>query len=833
MADKRSTNAKKTSKTKNRTKDTQQRTKGSFFHWPDSTRAVVGFLLGCLLLLSVLYSFFACCSFFFTGGMDQSFIAGSWVDRADGAIVAPPVHNLCAATGAHISHWLINEQFGLGSFFLLFLLASVALKLMGFDKVEGSRIRLNLVNRTILSIALCLFVSLLMGWVTDLFLSDGYILWGGKHGAVWSAKLSSYIGVPGMLLLFVSIAVVISIFYSTENIRRYRKLAKLKPVKAVLSDSETSQGPTLTEEFDPAETSEVMAHKVDEDTEPNEVDLPLTDLDEREQAQEVTAVSDEDETTEVDTPMVAEKIELDGFEIEIAKGEEMCEPIQESAKEEAGVWMQLKSYTIPSIDLLEDAQDQAPQYDQREIEYNKERIINTLDSFKIKVTMAKVTVGPTITLYEVIPEPGIKISRIRSMEDDIAMSLKSEGIRIIAPMPGKGTIGIEVPNSQPRTVPMRSVLASKKYQESKFELPIAIGKTITNEVFMFDLTKMPHLLIAGATGQGKSVGLNAMIASLLFKKRPEELKFLLVDPKMLEFSLYEGIERHFLAKLPDAENAIVTDMSLVVPTLKSLCVLMDERYKLLTKARVRNVMEYNELYKAKKLSPIEGHRFMAYIVLIIDEFADLIMTAGKEVEMPITRIAQKARAAGIHMVIATQRPTTDIITGVIKANFPARIAFKVFSSVDSRTILDQNGANQLVGRGDMLFNQGKETVRLQCALMDTPESETLVERIEVQESFTSAYLLPEAPSEKEERLVGSSPQDLDPMFAEVAHMVVSTQLGSTSNIQRRFNIGYNRAGRLMDQLEMMGIVSPQDGSKPRQVLVQDEARLEAILNDNN
>ncbi|KGN88832.1 cell division protein FtsK [Porphyromonas crevioricanis] len=823
MANRQNTGRKKINSNKGKSRDTQKSKRGKGFKWPVSEGSITGFIVGCVLVFLALYGFLACCSFFFTGGMDQSLV----IDRG----LAQPTevesaHNICSTMGARLSHWLINDQFGLGSFFLLFLLLSIGAKLIGFDKIENSRFKINLVSRIIFSSVMCVYISLLMGWITNRFLGDGFILWGGAHGSLWAGKLDGYIGVPGMLLLLSSLAIVISVFYSTENIRRYRSLAKL-------GNKKTSPVGSIEETELPIED----LFGAGENQKKESLETDFTELDSSHYSGEVDKLKGistiEESSIQSASPQMApipEKMQIDGVEIEIAKGEEPCDLSDiEAEQEKAGRWMHLRSYTIPSVELLNEPEDSAPQYDQKEIEYNKERIISTLDSFKIKVSMAKVTVGPTITLYEVIPEPGIKISRIRSMEDDIAMSLKSEGIRIIAPMPGKGTIGIEVPNSQPRTVPMRSVLASKKYQESKFELPIAIGKTITNEVFMFDLTKMPHLLIAGATGQGKSVGLNAMIASLLFKKRPEELKFVLVDPKMLEFSLYEGIERHFLAKLPDAEHAIVTDMSMVVPTLKSLCVLMDERYKLLTRARVRNIKEYNELFKAKKLSPLQGHEFMSYIVLIIDEFADLIMTAGKEVEMPITRIAQKARAAGIHMVIATQRPTTDIITGVIKANFPARIAFKVFSAVDSRTILDQNGANQLVGRGDMLFNQGKETIRLQCAFMDTPESEQLVEKISMQESFGSAYLLPEAPVEKEERVVSGSHQELDPMFAEVARMVVSTQLGSTSNIQRRFNIGYNRAGRLMDQLEAMGIVSAQDGSKPRQVLIQDEMRLEAIL----
>ena len=450
------------------------------------------------------------------------------------------------------------------------------------------------------------------------------------------------------------------------------------------------------------------------------------------------------------------------------------------------------------------------------------------------VTPHKATVGPTVTLYEVIPDSGIKVSRIKTMEDDIAMSLKSEGVRIIAPMPGQGTIGIEVPNSSPQTVSMRSILASRKYKEQleKMELPIGIGKTITNEPFIFDLAKMPHLLVAGATGQGKSVGLNALITSLLYSKRPEELKFVMVDPKMLEFAVYEEIERHFLAKLPDADRAIITDMSKVVATLNSLCVEMDNRYRLLQGAgrTVRNIREYNEQVRSGELRRIDGHELLPYIVLIVDEFADLMMTVGKEVEQPIARLAQKARAAGIHMVIATQRPSTDVITGLIKANFPARIAFKVFSMVDSRTVLDSPGANQLIGRGDMLFYQGKDMIRVQCAFMDSPETEAIVEHISQQESTGAAYELPEYIPEGEDAGTKTfSASEKDSLFDEVARMVVQTQVGSTSNIQRKFNIGYNRAGRLMDQLEGAGIVGPQEGSKPREVYIKDQMSLDQLL----
>ena len=463
---------------------------------------------------------------------------------------------------------------------------------------------------------------------------------------------------------------------------------------------------------------------------------------------------------------------------------------------------------------------------------NQKRIKQTLESFGISIASIKATVGPTITLYEVIPDTGVRISKIKNLEDDIALNLSALGIRIIAPMPGKGTIGIEVPNKDPQIVSMQSVIATRKFQESKYDLPVVLGKTITNEIFMFDLCKMPHLLVAGATGQGKSVGLNAVITSLLYKKHPSELKFVLVDPKMVEFGIYAELERHYLAKLPDAEKAVITDCTKVIMTLNSVCKEMDDRYELLMKAHVRNIKEYNAKFISRHLNPQKGHKFMPFIVVIIDEFGDLIMQAGKEIETPIARIAQKARAVGIHMIIATQRPSTNIITGIIKANFPARMAFRVMQMVDSRTILDAPGANQLIGRGDLLFSQGGETTRVQCAFVDTPEVERIVNFIADQPGYATAFLLPEYVGEGEAKMPGAVDlHERDPLFDEAARLIVIQQQGSTSLIQRKFSIGYSRAGRLMDQLEAAGIVGPFEGSKARQVLIQDEYSLEQLLSN--
>jgi S-DNA-T family DNA segregation ATPase FtsK/SpoIIIE len=495
--------------------------------------------------------------------------------------------------------------------------------------------------------------------------------------------------------------------------------------------------------------------------------------------------------------------------------------------------LDLSGYKRPPLDLLKKYDIQSNPIDMDEQNENKDKITRTLENYSIKIKSIKATVGPTITLYEIVPEDGVKISKIRNLEDDIAMNLAALGIRIIAPMPGKGTVGIEVPNKDSQIVSMHSIIASRKYQESKFELPIALGKTITNEVFMVDLIKMPHLLIAGATGQGKSVGLNAAITSLLYKKHPAEVKFVMIDPKMVEFNIYSIIEKQFLAKLPDEEDPIVTDFTKVVHTLNSLTKEMDDRYKLLNLAGTRNVQEYNEKFINRTLNPLNGHRFMPYIVVIIDEFGDLIMTAGKEIELPIARIAQKARAIGIHMIIATQRPTVSIITGTIKANFPARIAFRVISRIDSSTILDSPGANQLIGRGDLLFTSGSDTTRVQCAFVDTPEVKRISEFIGNQRGYPTAYLLPEyveAGSGKNWDDNNSSSDTMDPMFKDAARLVVIEQIGSTSNIQRKLRIGYNRSGSIMDQLEKNGIVGPNLGSKPREVLVPDEYHLELIFN---
>ena len=542
---------------------------------------------------------------------------------------------------------------------------------------------------------------------------------------------------------------------------------------------------------------------------------------------EIVAQSEEDDIHETPEKGVPEA----DFVIEVKEEEEARKII-----EPYNPRLDLSRYKFPTIDLLDKGSEDSLAVDREEQNANKDRIIQALRNFGIEISSIKATVGPTITLYEITPAPGVRISKIKNLEDDIALTLSAFSTRIIAPMPGKGTIGIEIPNANKQIVSMHSVIGSRKFQECDYGLPVAMGKTITNEIFMFDLCKMPHLLVAGATGMGKSVGLNAIITSLLYKKHPAELKLVMVDPKKVELSIYSSIEKHFLAKLPDGEDAIITDVTKVVQTLKSLCVEMDTRYDLLKQAGVRNLREYNDKFIKRQLNPDKGHKYMPYIVVVIDEFGDLIMTAGKDIEVPIARIAQLARAVGIHMIIATQRPTTNIITGTIKANFPARIAFRVSAMIDSRTILDRPGANQLIGRGDMLFLQGSDPVRVQCAFVDTPEVERISKYISEQQGYPSAFYLPEYVDENASD--GSNLDDvdlkrLDPMFEDAARLVVVHQSGSTSLIQRKFSIGYNRAGRIMDQLEKAGIVGPVDGSKPRQVLCSDEMDLEMKLNSLN
>ena len=548
-----------------------------------------------------------------------------------------------------------------------------------------------------------------------------------------------------------------------------------------------------------------------------------------EKSENELSINIDDSASKIDSSESEESLEM---EVEdVIEEESLDDNLSQSLLEKQGFFdpkLELSKYSFPSHDLLKDYGEGTITIDQEELEINKNKIVETLSNYKIGISKIKATVGPTVTLYEIVPEAGIRISKIKNLEDDIALSLSALGIRIIAPIPGKGTIGIEVPNQKPSVVSMRSVITSSKFQKAEMELPLALGKTISNETFVVDLTKMPHLLMAGATGQGKSVGLNAVLTSLLYKKHPAEIKFVLVDPKKVELNIYNKIERHYLAKLPDSDDAIITDNKKVINTLNSLCIEMDNRYELLKIASCRNLKEYNLKYRERKLNPNDGHNFLPYIVLVVDEFADLIMTAGKEVETPIARLAQLARAVGIHLIIATQRPSVNVITGVIKANFPARIAFRVTSKIDSRTILDSGGADQLIGRGDMLYTQGNELTRIQCAFVDTPEVQKMAEYIGAQLGYSNAYLLPEYVEENSSSL-DLDPSDRDELFREAAEVIVSAQQGSASLLQRKLKLGYNRAGRIIDQMEVAGIVGPFEGSKARQVLISDLNSLDQFL----
>ena len=803
-------------------------------------------LIGLVLLAFFGFACLSLITFLFSGGSDQSLILASGEGEAT-AELAREAKNIFGLPGARIADYLFNQLFGWGIVFALSYLAFLFAHLIWRPRIAPYRYVTNfLINGFLL-----LWTSVAAAGLQSLFPSDSFLRWGGLRGEELFTYIYKGIGIAGLIGVLAFTLLIFAVTCSSRVLSAVQnpKVPKVPHVSVprpqmgffsrLFSRKKKDEEPQSEEDGysqaedawrdEPPMPSVEEEEMLDEAPTPYVVHTPPT-------AATTMASQTSEATSSVSsfTRTTTEASDVPEMIVEEAPKDDLVEDGDRTAPEPLAPGIQLALYRKPTIDLLRDYEQGGTGIDMEEIEYNKQKIIDTLASFKMNVTPCKATVGPTVTLYEVIPESGIKVSRIKTMEDDIAMSLKSEGVRIIAPMPGLGTIGIEVPNSTPQTVSMRSILASRKYreQQEKMELPIGIGKTITNEPFIFDLTKMPHLLIAGATGQGKSVGLNALITSLLYSKRPEELKFVMVDPKMLEFSIYEEIERHFLAKLPDAERAIITDMTKVVATLNSLCIEMDNRYRLLQTAgrAVRNIREYNEQVRSGALKRIDGHEILPYIVLIVDEFADLMMTVGKEVEQPIARLAQKARAAGIHMVIATQRPSTDVITGLIKANFPARIAFKVFSMVDSRTVLDSPGANQLIGRGDMLFYQGKDMIRVQCAFMDTPETEAIVEYIAQQESTGSAYELPEYIPEGEENGVkGFNPNEKDSLFDEVARMVVQTQVGSTSNIQRKFNIGYNRAGRLMDQLEGAGIVGVQEGSKPREVYIKDQATLEQLL----
>ena len=789
------------------------------------------FIFGLLLLITALFMLFSFTSHFFTGKLEQSAYEAGQYEQ---------IKNTGGLLGASTANFFMDKGFGIFAYFIPVFLLAFSVKVLRVYKVRLWKWFLNCA-------ILMVWGSTVLSLAEHLFLEDGMLFGdvtfkaGGYHGNDTFGRLRTLVGVPGTCIIAITTAILYFTYLSSETIDIVRKM--LKPQDLIINHLPKRKKNAEGEDED-TEELENTADDQPYGEDPNGNEEEGTDREEYEDRSTYsvslsTEVGDSENSTlsietspdtgaEDDTPFSLES----GEEEEEADEDVVADPLPEEM-EPYDPRKDLENYKFPQLDLLKKYADNSPAIDMAEQNANKDRILSVLKSFGVEISSINATIGPTITLYEITPAQGVRISKIRNLEDDIALSLSALGIRIIAPIPGKGTIGIEVPNKTPRIVSMESILNSKKFQESTFELPIALGKTITNEVFMVDLAKMPHLLVAGATGQGKSVGLNAIITSLLYKKHPSELKFVMVDPKKVEFSVYSPLENHFLAKIPGEGDPIITDVTKVVQTLKSLCQMMDHRYDLLKKARVRNIKEYNAKFKARQLNPENGHEFMPYVVVIIDEFGDLIMTAGKEVELPIARIAQLARAVGMHMVIATQRPTTNIITGTIKANFPARMAFKVMSQIDSRTILDRNGANQLVGRGDMLFMSGVDPVRVQCAFVDTPEVERVNAFISTQQSYLSAYELPEPLSDSDGMETGSNtldPSSIDPMLFEAAKLIVVHQLGSTSLIQRKFSIGYNRAGRLMDQMERAGIVGPGRGAKPREVLCADEIELEAKLN---
>ena len=798
------------------------------------------FITGLVISIVTIYVGLALISFFFTGGADQSKIEN--IPLSDLVINRGSVENWTGVRGAFLADLLMNRWFGISSFLILFFLGSVGAKLMNLSRVS-------LLKRFLFSAAMLIWGSLFFAFIFIRGYEDTFIYLGGQHGYYLSEVMMNNIGIPGTVLLLVGLFLIVAIFTSKRTIPFLQNVFSFGWLKNRLKrdKSETTEVPE--EEEDVEGEAEVYAPVEKTVAAPQPVAYRETVEENIGPDEYVFDTETEMRKAEVET----EVPQKDDFEFEVARGDdpvveagngnntifevEVPEEEEEFDQSQLGKYdprLDLSRYMFPTLDLLKFYDSGNVEVNREELEENQQMIKRTLEDFGINIASIKATVGPTVTLYEIIPEAGVRISKIKNLEDDIALSLSALQIRIIAPMPGKGTIGIEVPNNKPQTVSMQSVVASRKFQECTYDLPVAIGRTIVNEVFMFDLCKTPHLLVAGATGQGKSVGLNAIITSLLYKKHPAELKFVMVDPKQVEFSIYSKIERHYLAKLPDADKAVITDCTKVIMTLNSLVIEMENRYKLLVEASARNIKEYNEKFISRRLNPEKGHRFLPYIVAIVDEFADLIATSGKEIELPISRIAAKARAVGIHMILATQRPDTKVITGTIKSNFPSRIAFKVMSQIDSRTILDTPGANRLIGKGDMLvlITGSSEPTRVQCAFVDTPEVEDIVNYVGAQVAYPTAYLLPEYIGEGGESSSAGTVDlsDRDPLFDEAARLIVIQQQGSTSLIQRKFAIGYNRAGRLMDQLEAAGIVGPFEGSKARQVLIQDEYSLEQLLN---
>jgi S-DNA-T family DNA segregation ATPase FtsK/SpoIIIE len=824
---------KNTFKTSNKKEEQKEKKKFSLkFEFVQDKRfqLVSGFFL---ILLSI-YFLTAFLSYLFTGKSDQSVVEAinqtGWIQSGLEA------DNWLGAYGAMISHYFIFQWFGLGSFLIPPFLFVLGYRVVFQKALIPTGAAFGFV------LFFVLWLSLLFGYI--IFHKEGPTEWsflGGGLGYYLARLFDSLIGWGTFLLLIFSLLAFIVYFFNVTTLFGFNKDdedAKANS-EGLIPEELEEENDELFEEEELDDEKEEVGNELDSWTVTTNEEV--VEEPEEEQTKEVGQIltpvakkpkektPDLELDVEIPEPVVEEEPEPD-FTVE----EVVSDVKKVENQENYDPTLDLGTYQYPSIDLLNIYETGNVQVSKEELEENKDKIINTLHNFKIGISSIKATIGPTVTLYEIVPEAGIKISKIKNLEDDIALSLAALGIRIIAPIPGKGTIGIEVPNKNREMVGMKSVLSTDKFMKSNMDLPVVLGKTISNEIFIIDLAKMPHLLMAGATGQGKSVGINVLLTSLLYKKHPSQLKFVLVDPKKVELSLFNKIERHFLAMLPDGEEAIITDTKKVVNTLNSLCIEMDTRYDLLKDAGARNLKEYNQKFVSRRLNPEKGHRFMPFIVLVIDELADLMMTAGKEVETPIARLAQLARAIGIHLVVATQRPSVNVITGTIKANFPARLSFRVTSKIDSRTILDSGGADQLVGMGDMLFSQGSEIIRLQCAFVDTPEVENICDFIGEQRGYETAYMLPEFVGDEES---GSKSDvdlsDRDAMFEEAARLIVMHQQGSTSLIQRKLKLGYNRAGRIIDQLEAAGIVGPFGGSKARDVLIPDDYSLEQLLNELN
>lgn len=790
-------------------------------------------ILGAFLVLFSLFLCIAFISFFFSWQEDQSGLN----QLADKTVKSK---NLLGKIGASLSHFFIYDGFGLAAFtitFQFFLSGFYILIKKKFSKIIISW------NWGLL---IMLWLSICLG-----FLHEKYAILSGVIGFEINNYVRTFIGTTGLILVLMFLLITYLVIRYRVTLDAFIEKIKQKRAEREANELIASKNTlraqvtrkTAEKEQQKKHSPKVTPARQKEKKEKSEFELPLENLKPTiskhsdADKEEITLKLDQEPSADLQVEEMVEDMNDMGIDVAIGREEEhSTENLSDKLLKDFGEFdptLELSNYRFPTFNLLKEY-NESISIDPEELEVNKNRIVETLKNYKIGIAEIKATVGPTITLYEIVPEAGIRISKIKNLEDDIALSLSALGIRIIAPIPGKGTIGIEVPNKKSTVVSMHSAIASKRFQESQMELPIALGKTISNETFVVDLAKMPHLLMAGATGQGKSVGLNAVLTSLLYKKHPAEVKFILVDPKKVELTLFNKIERHYLAKLPGAEEAIITDTTKVVHTLNSLCIEMDNRYDLLKNAMVRNIKEYNVKFKQRKLNPNDGHQFLPYIVLVIDEFADLIMTAGKEVETPIARLAQLARAIGIHLIVATQRPSVNVITGIIKANFPARIAFRVTSKIDSRTILDAGGADQLIGRGDLLYTNGNEIQRIQCAFVDTPEIEKITDFIGSQKAYADAYLLPEYIDDENGTSIDIDIADRDKLFNDAAEIIVTAQQGSASLLQRKLKLGYNRAGRLIDQLEAAGIVGGFEGSKARQVLVPDFLALDQLLaNEKN